>query len=96
MVNLLRQLSVYQWIMFAAAAAISALMMMATRVEAASIHAKPLGTTIGHCGWLDAQKPDYDKRTRNVRIIQSKLVAMGYSVGKSGADGLYGKRDQPR
>lgn len=91
MITFVRQLSHSQWIMLSTMVVISALLMLASRAEAYE-PTYPQGTTLGHCGWVQAKQANYIKRKRNVRIIQSKLQSMGYSVGRTGIDGYYGHR----
>ena len=70
------------------------IMMLTAQTAHAAVEVQTLGSSnIAHCGMLPAgaDTQSYTKRSRNVRIIQRKLQALGYSVGDTGVDGIYGK-----
>ena len=48
--------------------------------------------TVHHCGFLPASGRDYTTSATTIRIIERKLMAMGYSSAVS--DGVYGKADK--
>ncbi len=48
--------------------------------------------TVSHCGYVRADQKNYARHPRNVEIIQRKLTQMGYHVGYTGVDGVYGSR----
>jgi hypothetical protein len=90
---ILREVSDWQWIMLAATIAIGFFMFMANNAQAYYAGGHPAATTLSHCGWLPLPaERHYHHTQRNVRIIQGKLEHTGYSVGKTGVDGLYGNR----
>lgn len=87
---LFNNVSPYPWVMVLATIAISLCLLVASHAEAETPAG---GTTLSHCGWLqNTPYSDYRNNPRSVRIIQEKLEALGFSVGKTGIDGLYGKR----
>lgn len=91
MVTFVRSLTHAQWIMLISVSLIACFLLIASRADAYQ-RARPQGQTMSHCGWLPTDNVLYHKRPRNVRIIQTKLEQMGYSVGPAGRDGKYGPR----
>ncbi len=68
------------------------ILMLTAQKAHAIVEVTTLGdSAISHCGYVPAAPSDYTVRERNVRIIQTKLEKLGYSVGSYGIDGKYGK-----
>ena len=94
MITFFKGISPAQWIMLGCLLAISSLMLLATDAHALTFRKpmSPRGTTISHCGWLQADDTLYTHNVRNVRIIQRKLSGLGYDLGRSGIDGKIGPK----
>lgn len=94
MITLLRHLSESQWIMLVTFAVIGTLLTVATDASANNMSTISNSTTLSHCGWVQAGRAAYTESALNTRIIQRKLEDMGYSVGKAGIDGRYGRHSK--
>lgn len=47
--------------------------------------------TLSHCGLVPTANKIYTTHPRNIRIIQRKLIQLGYNIGPRGIDGVYGR-----
>lgn len=94
MIPFFKAITSAQWIMLATLVTISSLMLLATDAHAFTFRKPmgPRGTTISHCGWVDAGPHLYTHSFRNTRIIQRKLAEMGYDLGRGGIDGKAGPK----
>ena len=88
-----REVNEWQWIMLGATVAISFFMLLANSAQAYYSGPNPAATTLSHCGWLSLPPArGYTRHEHSVAIIQEKLEHLGFSVGETGIDGLYGPR----